>query len=148
MWRGGEGEPLPSVPLNPGIILVINSIERPVTLPIVIFSHCLFPIVPTAKGLRRPFLYALVKRSEILWGKKNGCYTGKVTQRRHPSVGKGEAQQGTAILVSKLGWPGCPLGHLRWEHQLFSTTALLPVATGSVGLSTGLCSPSVQTVLG
>ena len=64
---------------NPGVILVMNSLwasRNAVTLPTVIFSHCLFPIVPIVE-IPRPSLHALVRRFEIVRGRRAGCYTGK-----------------------------------------------------------------------
>lgn len=74
--------------------------------------------------------------------------TKKVAQSRHPSVEKGDEQQGTAILVSRLLSQGFPLGHLTWEHWLLPQSSSLTCGCWLCRAGDRAVFPFLQTVLG
>ena len=89
--------------------------------PLLFLAIVYFLLLVAVRILRRPFLHALLRKFEIVWGKKSGCCTGKVTQshpKKPPKGGRRRREAGNCHAGLYIGVTEIPRGHLKCPEQL------------------------------
>lgn len=107
------GEPHLPLLLNPGVILAMNKgryLEMLSPCLLLFLAIVYFLLLETVKIPRRPFLHALVRRLENVWGKKSGCETRKVTQINGSYCGESRRTAGNCHPGLYIGVVGVPTG--------------------------------------